>query len=242
MNARFSTAAGSDDFEMMSAIDAMYGRLGGTYFEILGVSRDCDAATLRRGYRQVCERFHPDLFLGVDLGARRPLLDVIFREATNAFMVLCRPDLRAEYERELAPAAEPYGVATPPTPAVIAPVAQSVIAFGDRPVENPGDRRPRGERDGGEQPIVAARADAGARRERLRAPPRGRAPRGRRAASSKLKRTPMAAMHSPLSSSVPRAEVPPPPQRHPLGGGAPRRERGPRRRPWSGPPRGPASA
>lgn len=210
MNARFSTAAGSDDSELMASIDAMYGRLGGTYFEILGVSRDCDAATLRRGYRQVCERFHPDLFLGVDLGARRPLLDVIFREATNAFMVLCRPDLRAEYERELAPASEPYGVASPPS-AIVAPVAQSVIAFGDRPVEGPATAVP------------AAHPTPTSSPSSLRAPtpvlgvstseplPVVEPPGANARTSSKLKRTPMAAMHSPLTSSVPRAEVPPPP-------------------------------
>lgn len=194
----------------MAAIDAMYGRLGGTYFEILGVARDCDTAALRRGYRQVCERFHPDLYEGIDLGARRPLLDVILREATNAFMVLCRPDLRAEYERELAPAAEPYGVATAPA-AAVAPVAQSVIAFGDRPSESP------------PSPAPPTAATAPSTPSPLRAPtpvlgvsaPEPLAavepPSASARAASKLKRTPMAAMHAPPSVSVARSEVPAPP-------------------------------
>jgi Flp pilus assembly protein TadD len=212
MNARFLSATGSEDFELLSSIDAMYGRLGGTYFEILGVSRGCDAASLRRGYRQVCERFHPDLYADIDLGARRPQLEVIFREATNAFMVLCRPDLRAEYERELAPSAEPYGVATPPTPAtVVAPVAQSVIAFGDRPAENIAT------------PIPAAAASATSSPSSLRAPTpvlgvgsseplaAVEPPSASARAASKLKRTPMAAMHAPLAPSAQRPEAPPPP-------------------------------
>lgn len=196
----------------MSSIDAMYGRLGGTYFEILGVSRGCDAAALRRGYRQVCERFHPDLYAGIDLGARRPLLDVIFREATNAFMVLCRPELRAEYERELAPSAEPYGVATPPTPTTtVAPAAQSVIAFGDRPPESPAPPPPAPSPSSSSSP-TSLRAPTPVLGVSTTEPLSAVEPPSARAlAASKLKRTPMAAMHAPLPSSAPRPDAPPPP-------------------------------
>ncbi len=190
----------------------MYGRLGGTYFEILGVSRGCDATALRRGYRQVCERFHPDLYAGMDLGARRPLLDVILREATNAFMVLCRPELRAEYERELAPSAEPYGVATPPTPATaVAPVAQSVIAFGDRPPESPAPPPPAPSPASSSSPSslrvpTPVLGVSTAEPLSVAEPPSARA-----LAASKLKRTPMAAMHAPLTPTAQRPDAPPPP-------------------------------
>lgn len=129
MNARWTAAEGRAD-EALTAIDEMYGRLGGSYFEILGVARECDAEGLRAAYRKVCERFHPDLYTDAELGPRRSLLDLILREATNAFQVLIRPELRAEYEQMLGPGQEPYGA--PPSPPPNSPVAQSVIAFGDR--------------------------------------------------------------------------------------------------------------
>ncbi|MFO0625445.1 MAG: DnaJ domain-containing protein [Polyangiales bacterium] len=194
----------------------MYARLGGTYFEILGVERGCDAAALRRGYRQICERFHPDLFDDIDLGARRPHLDVILREATNAFMVLCRPELRAEYERELAPVAPAY-LATPQTPPAApapaaapsaVPVAQSVIAFGGRspdnvvtPVVPPPSSAP-----------SAMRAPTPGLGVNLsETPPTVDASAMRALAASRLKRTPIAAMHAPLAVTAQRGEFPPPP-------------------------------
>ncbi|MEZ4390481.1 MAG: tetratricopeptide repeat protein [Polyangiales bacterium] len=120
----------SDD--VIAAIDGSYARLGGTYFEILNVPRSCDAETLRRAYRTVCERFHPDLYTDEELGPRRALVEAIFREATHAFQTLCRPDLRAEYERELPPDVPPEPYHAPRASALPpgAPAAQSVLAFG----------------------------------------------------------------------------------------------------------------
>lgn len=89
--------------EERAAIDAMFKRLGGTYYEILGVPRSCDQAALRAAYGGLCGRFHPELFEGMDLGRHQAVIEAIFREVTNAFEVLCRPDLRAIYDQSLPP-------------------------------------------------------------------------------------------------------------------------------------------
>lgn len=144
MNARVSGGGVVVPDEVIAAIDASYARLGGTYFEILGVPRSCDAETLRRAYRTVCERFHPDLYADGELGPRGVLVEAIFREATHAFQTLCRPDLRAEYERELPPEAphEPYRAPPQPQSSSLppsAPAAQSVLTFG---LSDDGSSRP----------------------------------------------------------------------------------------------------
>lgn len=87
--------------EEKAAIDAMFKRLGGTYYEILGVPRGCDQSALRAAYSGLCGRFHPELFEGLDLGRYQTTIEAIFREITNAFEVLCRPDLRAIYDQSL---------------------------------------------------------------------------------------------------------------------------------------------
>lgn len=133
MNARVSGGGVTVPDDVIAAIDASYARLGGTYFQILGVPRSCDAETLRRAYRTVCERFHPDLYADGELGPRGVLVEAIFREATHAFQILCRPELRAEYERELPPEAPPEPPRAAPAPSPLppsAPAAQSVLTFG----------------------------------------------------------------------------------------------------------------
>ena len=52
------------------------------YYEILGVSRDADDATLKKAYRALAKKYHPDMNPG-DAEAEKK-----FKEASEAYAVL----------------------------------------------------------------------------------------------------------------------------------------------------------
>ena len=56
------------------------------YFEVLGVSKDADEATLKKAYRQVAKKYHPDMNPG-DAEAEKKFFD-----ASEAFAGLCAPE------------------------------------------------------------------------------------------------------------------------------------------------------
>jgi molecular chaperone DnaJ len=63
------------------------------YYEVLGVSRDVDSAELKRVYRKLAVKFHPDRNPG-DKEA-----EASFKEAAEAYQVLSDPEKRALYDR-----------------------------------------------------------------------------------------------------------------------------------------------
>ncbi|WP_287492742.1 molecular chaperone DnaJ, partial [Sellimonas sp.] len=63
------------------------------YYEVLGVSRDADDATLKKAYRQLAKKYHPDMNPG-DAEAERK-----FKEASEAYAVLSDPDKRRQYDQ-----------------------------------------------------------------------------------------------------------------------------------------------
>jgi molecular chaperone DnaJ len=63
------------------------------YYEVLGVSRDVDAATLKRAYRELALKYHPDQNSG------NPEAEAHFKEVSEAYTVLSDPDARARYDR-----------------------------------------------------------------------------------------------------------------------------------------------
>lgn len=63
------------------------------YYEVLGVSRDADDAELKRAFRELARRFHPDINPGDDAAEDR------FKEANEAYAVLSNPKARARYDR-----------------------------------------------------------------------------------------------------------------------------------------------
>ena len=63
------------------------------YYEVLGVSRDADDATLKKAYRQFAKKYHPDMNPG-DAEAERK-----FKEASEAYAVLSDPDKRRQYDQ-----------------------------------------------------------------------------------------------------------------------------------------------
>ena len=62
------------------------------YYEVLGVPRDADADTIRRSYRKLARKYHPDLNSDSDAEDR-------FKELGEAYEVLSDPDKRERYDR-----------------------------------------------------------------------------------------------------------------------------------------------
>ncbi|MGB3495037.1 MAG: molecular chaperone DnaJ [Elainellaceae cyanobacterium] len=62
------------------------------YYEILGVSRSADKDELKRAYRRLARKFHPDV--NKEDGAEEQ-----FKEINRAYEVLSEPDSRARYDR-----------------------------------------------------------------------------------------------------------------------------------------------
>ena len=63
------------------------------YYEVLGVSRDADEATLKKAYRQVAKKYHPDMNPG-DAEAEKK-----FKEASEAYAILSDPEKRRQYDQ-----------------------------------------------------------------------------------------------------------------------------------------------
>ena len=62
------------------------------YYELLGVSRDADADTLKRAYRQQARKYHPDV--NKEAGAEDK-----FKEIGKAYEVLSDSQKRARYDQ-----------------------------------------------------------------------------------------------------------------------------------------------
>lgn len=63
------------------------------YYEVLGVERGADDATIKKAYRQLAKKYHPDMNPG-DKEAEKK-----FKEASEAYAVLSDPDKRRQYDQ-----------------------------------------------------------------------------------------------------------------------------------------------
>lgn len=63
------------------------------YYEVLGVSKDADDAALKKAYRMLAKKYHPDANPG-DKQA-----EVAFKEINEAYSVLSDPKKRAQYDQ-----------------------------------------------------------------------------------------------------------------------------------------------
>jgi len=63
------------------------------YYEVLGVGRDADDAALKKAYRVLAKKYHPDTNPGSEEAEAR------FKEASEAYAVLSDPDKRKQYDQ-----------------------------------------------------------------------------------------------------------------------------------------------
>ncbi len=63
------------------------------YYEVLGVDRNAGEAQISEAYRKLAMKYHPDRNPGDEEAVGR------FKEAAEAFEVLCHPEKRARYDR-----------------------------------------------------------------------------------------------------------------------------------------------
>ena len=66
--------------------------MAGDYYQTLGVSRDVDKDELKRAYRRLARKYHPDV--NKEAGAEEK-----FKEINRAYEVLSEPETRARYDR-----------------------------------------------------------------------------------------------------------------------------------------------
>ncbi|MDI9240956.1 molecular chaperone DnaJ [Fusibacillus kribbianus] len=63
------------------------------YYEVLGVPRDADEAALKKAYRVLAKKYHPDTNQG------NPEAEAKFKEASEAYAVLSDPEKRRQYDQ-----------------------------------------------------------------------------------------------------------------------------------------------
>lgn len=84
------------------------------HFELLGVDRRADRATIKRAYYSMIGTFHPDSYFGKQIGGFTKRMEKIFQRLTEAHDVLANRQAREEYEAYLGALGRTRGLDAPP--------------------------------------------------------------------------------------------------------------------------------
>ena len=63
------------------------------YYEVLGIDKNADEATIKKAYRGLAKKYHPDMNPGNAEAEKK------FKEASEAYAVLSDADKRAQYNQ-----------------------------------------------------------------------------------------------------------------------------------------------
>ncbi len=70
-----------------------------TYYELLTVSPGAEETEVHSAYLRIAREVHPLHAERLGLGGRQGVLELLFERATEAYLVLCDPHRRSEYDR-----------------------------------------------------------------------------------------------------------------------------------------------
>ena len=84
------------------------------HFEVLGLTRECTDAELKRAHVGLVKRYHPDMRRDAHLEDLHDVLEAIFIRVGEAWEVLGNEKSRAAYETRLGPGVRPPAEAEPP--------------------------------------------------------------------------------------------------------------------------------
>ena len=63
------------------------------YYEVLGIARNADDAEIKKAYRALAKKYHPDVNPG------NAEAEAKFKEASEAYAILSDPDKRRQYDQ-----------------------------------------------------------------------------------------------------------------------------------------------
>lgn len=79
-------------------LDTYYRLSASTLYQVLGVATDAPKAEIRSAYFKLSKVFHPDTQFGKELGSYKAKMEAVFKRLTEAYEILGKKKLRAEYD------------------------------------------------------------------------------------------------------------------------------------------------